>query len=172
MNRDEKQQFVAEMREVFEAAEGVIITQYKGLTVAEITALRAQMRQAGAGFKVTKNRLTRLALEGTKFANLAEYFTGPTAIAYSADPAAAAKVAATFAKANEKLVLVAGGLGELVLDERGVKALAELPSLDELRAKLVGMIQTPAQRIATLTSKPAAQIAQVLKAYAEKGEAA
>ena len=172
MNRDDKTQFVAEMREVFEGAEGVIVTQYKGLTVAEITALRAQMRQAGAGFKVTKNRLTRLALEGTKFANLAEYFTGPTAIAYSADPASAAKVASTFAKANDKLVLVAGAIGEQILDEQGVKALAELPSLDELRAKLVGMIQTPAQRIATLTSKPAAQIAQVLKAYAEKGEAA
>jgi large subunit ribosomal protein L10 len=172
VNRDEKQQFVAEMREVFEGAEGVIITQYKGLTVAEITALRAQMRQAGAGFKVTKNRLTRLALEGTKFAGLADHFTGPTAIGYSADPASVAKVASTFAKSNDKLVLVAGAIGEQVLDEQGVKALAELPSLDELRAKLVGMIQTPAQRIATLTSKPAAQIAQVLKAHAEKNNAA
>ena len=172
MNRDDKTQFVAEMREVFEGAEGVIVTQYKGLTVAEITALRAQMRDAGAGFKVTKNRLTRLALEGTKFAGLADYFTGPTAIGYSADPASVAKVASEFAKSNDKLVLVAGAIGEQVLDEQGIKALAELPSLDELRAKLVGMIQTPAQRIATLTSKPAAQIAQVLKAYAEKGEAA
>ena len=172
MNRDEKQQFVAEMREVFEAAEGLVVTQYKGLTVAEITALRAQMRESGAGFKVTKNRLTRLALEGTKFAGLADSFTGPTAIGYSADPAAVAKVAAKFAKTNDKLVLVAGAIGEQVLNEQGIKALAELPSLDELRAKMVGMIQTPAQRIATLTSKPAGQIAQVLKAYADKGEAA
>ena len=105
MNRDDKTQFVAEMREVFEGAEGVIVTQYKGLTVAEITALRAQMRDAGAGFKVTKNRLTRLALEGTKFAGLADHFTGPTAIAYSADPASVAKVASTFTKANDSVSL-------------------------------------------------------------------
>lgn len=172
MNRDDKQQFVAEMREVFETAEGVIVTQYKGLTVAQITALRAQMRAAGAGFKVTKNRLTRIALEGTKFAALADHFTGPTAIAFSADPAAAAKVASNFAKTNDKLVVIGGAIGELVLNEQGVKALAELPSLDELRAKLVGMIQTPAQRLATLTSAPASQIARVLSAYADKGKAA
>jgi len=172
VNRDDKQQFVSEMRKVFENTQGVIVTRYKGLTVAEITDLRTRMRGAGATFKVTHNRLTRRALEGTRFVGLADHFTGPTAIACSDDPASAAKVASIFAKSNDNLVLVAGALGEHVLDEQGVKALAALPSLDELRANLVGLIQTPARRIATLASKPAGQIAQLLKAYADKGEAA
>lgn len=172
MNRDDKRQFVIKIREVFNGVEGLIVTQYKGLTVAEITALRSQMREVGAEFKVTKNRLTRLALEGTKFAALANYFTGSTSISYSKDPVLVAKVAAKFAKTNDKLVLIAGAIGEQILDENGVKILAELPSLDELRAKLVGTFQASAQRIATLTSKPAGQLARVLKVYADKSEVA
>lgn len=172
MNREEKKQLVAELRETFEGASLVVVTHYKGLTVADMTDLRRRMLEAGASFKVTKNRLTRLALEGTKYVGLADAFTGPTAIAVSEDPVAAAKVAAKFAKENDKLVILAGGLGEQVLDEQGVKALADLPSLDELRAKLVGMIQTPATRIAGILQQPGGQVARVLSAYAKKDEAA
>jgi large subunit ribosomal protein L10 len=150
----------------------VVVTHYSGLTVAEMTDLRGRMREVGASFKVTKNRLAKRALTDTDKAPLTDFFTGPTAIAYSEDPVAAPKVAAKFAKENEKLVILGGMMGETLLDVNGVKALAELPSLDELRAKLVGMISTPATRIAMVTSAPAGQLARVLNAYAQKGEAA
>lgn len=172
MDRIQKQNQVASLKSLFEAATLVVVTQNTGLSVAESTELRRHMRDAGAGFKVTKNRLARIALQGTKFESLSSLFIGPTAIATSSDPVAAAKIAAKFAKGNDKLVLVGGALEGEVLDVDGIKALAELPSLDELRARLVGMIQTPATRVARVLSAPAGQIARVISAHAEKGEAA
>ena len=130
------------------------------------------MREAGASFKVTKNRLTRLALEGTRFEALTSLFTGPTAIAYSDDPVAAAKVCVEFAKKNEKLTIVGGAMGAQVLDKSGIEALAKLPSLDELRAKLIGTLQAPATKLAGVTQAPAAQLARVFSAYGSQGEAA
>lgn len=172
MDRNQKSELVAELHGYFEEAELVVVTHNKGLTVAESTDLRGKVRAAGASYKVTKNRLTRLALAGTKFDSLSPMFTGPTAIAYSTDPVAAAKAVVDFAKTNEKLVILGAGFGGNVLDVEGVKALATLPSLDELRAKLVGMLQTPATRIASVLQAPGGQVARVLSAYAKKDEAA
>jgi len=163
---------VSELREVFEGTNMVVVTRYSGLTVAQMGDLRGRMREAGASFKVTKNRLTRLALDGTQFTGLSDLFTGPTAIAYSDDPVAAAKVAVGYAKDNDKLVILGGGLAEDVLDVDSVKALATLPSLDELRAKIVGMISTPATRIAGVLQAPAGHVARVISAHSEQGEAA
>ena len=142
------------------------------MTVAEVTELRRQMRAAGASFKVTKNRLARLALAGTKFERLSPMFTGPTAIAYSRDPVAAAKVAVEFANKNDKLRIIGGGLGERQLDAEGVKSLATMPSLDQLRARFLGLLQTPATRIAAVLQAPGAQLARVLDAYAKKADQA
>jgi large subunit ribosomal protein L10 len=172
VDRTEKQQLITSLHETLKKAELVVITQQTGLTVAEVTNLRRQMRQAGAGYKVTKNRLARLALDGTQFEGLKSLFTGPTAIAYSADPVAAAKVAVTYANSNDKLTIVGGAMGSQVLDSDGVKALATLPSLDELRAKIIGILQTPATRVAGVLQAPAGQLARVFKAYASKGDAA
>ncbi len=146
----------------------VVVTQNKGLTVAEVTVLRQRMRAAGATFKVAKNRLAVRALEGTAFDGIAPLLKGPTALAWSRDPVAVAKAAVDFAKTNDKLVLLGGALGAQTLDADGVRALAELPSLDALRARLVGMIQTPATRIASVVAAPAAGLARVLGAYARK----
>ena len=172
MDRSEKQQLVTSLHQTLKTAELVVITQQSGLTVAEATNLRRQMRQAGAGFKVTKNRLARLALEGTKFEGLKSMFTGPTAIAYSADPIAAAKVAVTYANSNDKLKIVGGAMGGQVLDPNGVKALATLPSLDELRGRIIGVLAAPATKVAAVLQAPAAKLARVLSAYASKGDAA
>jgi large subunit ribosomal protein L10 len=172
VDRTTKESLVASLKSLFEETNLLVITHQSGLSVAESTNLRRQMREAGASFKVTKNRLARLALEGTKFADLAPMFTGPTAIATSVDPVAAARIAVRFAKDNDKLVIVGGALDEEMLDVDGVKALAALPSLDELRAKIVGMVQTPATRIVQVLNAPGGQVARVLNAYAEKGEAA
>ena len=150
----------------------VVVTQQTGMTVAESTELRARMREAGAGYKVTKNRLAKLALAGTTYEPISDLFNGPTAIAFSADPVAAARVAVNYAKENDKLVVIGGAMGETLLDENAVKALASLPSLDELRGKLVGMLNTPATRIAGVLQAPAGQLARVIGAYANKGEAA
>ena len=171
MDRTEKQEFVAELASVFAETSMVVVTQNQGLTVAEVTALRVKMRAAGVTFKVAKNRLANLALEGTKFDGLASMLKGPTALAWSMDPVAAAKTAVEFAKTNEKFVLVGGSLGTQMLDADGVRALAELPSLDELRARLVGMISTPATRIAGILQAPAGQLARVFGAYAKRDEA-
>ncbi len=171
MDRAEKQELVSELNATFQGAEMVVVTHYSGLTVAEISDLRRQMRDAGASFKVTKNRLTRLALKGTKYEGLDDMFTGPTAIAYSSDPVAPAKVAVKFAKSNEKLVVLGGSLGEEKMDVAGVKALATLPSLDELRAKIVGIISTPATRVAGVLQAPAGQVARVISAHAQSGDA-
>lgn len=172
MDRAQKEQKVAELNETFGAVNLLVVTQNNGLTVAEATDLRRQIRSAGAGFKVTKNRLTRLALMGTKFEALQTLFTGPTAIAYSDDPVAAAKVCVEFAKKNAKLSLVGGALGEEVLDADGVTALAKLPSLDELRGKLIGTLQAPATKVAMVLQAPAGQLARVCSAYGSQGEAA
>lgn len=172
MDRGQKEELVADMHQTFEDANMVVVTHYSGLTVAEISALRREMREAGASFKVTKNRLTRRAIDGTKFSPLSDMFTGPTAIAYSDDPVAPAKVAVKFAKSNDKLVVLGGALGEEMLDVDGIKALASLPGLDELRAKIVGMISTPATRIAGVLQAPGGQIARVISAKAAEGDAA
>ena len=168
MDRAEKQELVASLREVFSSTEVVVVTHYSGLSVTEMNDLRTRMREAGAGLKVTKNRLTRLALEGTDCDPISHLFVGPTAIGFSDDPVAAPKTLAAFAKENEKLRIIGGIMGTSVLDENGIKALAALPSLDELRAKLVGMISTPATRIAGVLQAPAGQVARVIGAYGAK----
>jgi large subunit ribosomal protein L10 len=172
VDRSQKEKTVDSLHLALSEITCVVITHQVGMTVAEVTTLRRQMRAAGASFKVTKNRLARLALAGTKFEQLSPLFIGPTAIAYSRDPVAAAKVAVEFAKKNEKLRIIGGSLDATQLDAEGVKSLATMPSLDELRAKLVGLLQTPASRIASVLQAPGSQLARVLSAYAEKGEAA
>ncbi len=172
MDRNTKKDWVGALHDTFGTVGLVVVTHYSGLTVAEMTDLRGKMRASGAGFKVVKNRLTRLALAETEYETLADLFTGPTAIAFSKDPVMAAKVAVDYAKANEKLKILGGSLGNKRLDVEGVKALATLPSLDELRGRLVGMISTPATRIAGVLQAPAGQLARVMRAQAEKGEAA
>ena len=171
MDRAEKESMVASLHQTFEDVSIVVVTHYSGLTVAEMGELRDQMREAGAVFKVTKNRLTRRALEGTKYQSLEEMFTGPTAIAYSEDPVAAAKAAVNFSKTNNKLIVLGGALGDEQLDVNAVKSLASLPSLEELRAKIVGMINTPATRIAVVLQAPAGQVARVLGARGASEEA-
>jgi len=171
VDRAQKQKLVDSLHDVLSKTELVVVTQQVGMTVAEVTNLRRQMRDGGASFKVTKNRLARRALEGTKFARLAPLFKGPTAVAYSTDPVAAAKVAVNYAKANEKLTIVGGAMGDTLLDSSGVKALATLPSLNELRGKLVGLLQTPATRLAVVLQAPAGQLARVVGAYANKAGA-
>lgn len=172
VDRTQKEQLVASLNRTLSGANLVVVTHYSGMTVSEMGDLRAKMRAAGAELKVTKNRLTRRALDGTKFKNIEALFTGPTAIAFSKDPVAAAKVAVAYAKGNGKLVIVGGALGEEKLAVDGVKALAALPSLDELRARLAGLINAPATKIAAVLQAPAGQLARVCGAYARKGEAA
>lgn len=170
MDRTEKEQLVASLHRTFSETTVVVVTHYIGLTVAEMGVLRAQMREAGASIQVTKNRLVRRALEGTKYKNLGSLFTGPTAVAYSDDPLAAAKVVVDFAKTNKKLVVLGGGFGERILGEEDVKSLAALPSLDELRATLIGIVNAPATKLAGVLQAPAGQLARVLAARAEQGE--
>lgn len=171
MDRAQKTQAVAELNATFAATGVVVITRNLGLTVAQSTELRSKMREAGAGFKVAKNRLARIALEGTQYASISDMLTGPTAIATSEDPVAAAKAAVDFAKTTDKLEIVGGAMGETVLDAAGVQALASLPSLDELRGKIVGLLQAPATKVAQIAQAPAAQLARVLNAYATKDAA-
>ena len=172
MDRAQKSELVTSFNKVFSDTNVIVVAHYSGLTVAEMTDLRVRMAEAGASFKVTKNRLVKLALEGTDAAGISELFVGPTAIAYSDDPVAAPRVAVNFAKSNEKLVVLGGVMGNTLLDANGIKALSDLPSLDELRGKIVGMIQTPATRIAGVLQAPAGQLARVMGAYASKGDAA
>ena len=170
-----KREFVSSLASVFAETSMVVVTQNNGLTVAEVTALRRRMRAAGATFKVAKNRLAILALDGTRFDGIVPMMKGPTALAWSQDPVAVSKAAVDYAKTNDKFVVLGGALGTQMLSADGVKALSELPSLDELRARLLGMIQTPGTRIASILQAPGAQIARVLAAYATKdseGEAA
>ncbi|MEY4879275.1 MAG: hypothetical protein RJB62_744 [Pseudomonadota bacterium] len=168
MDRNQKTQSVSDLNGLFAEAGAVVVAHYSGLTVAEMNDLRARMRAAGASFKVAKNRLAQRALEGTPVAGISNLFNGPTGIAYSADPIAAPKVLVAYAKENEKLVILGGAAIGSVLDAKGIKTLAELPSLDELRGKLVGLLQAPATKIAGVLAAPAGQIARVLSAYANK----
>lgn len=172
MDRTEKRDFVAGLHEALAATSMIVVTHNTGLTVAEATDLRRRMRAAGVTYKVAKNRLAHLALEGTPFDGIKPMLKGPTALAWSKDAVAAAKAAVDFAKANEKFVLVGGALGAQTLDASGVRALAELPSLDELRARIVGMIATPATRVAGVLQGSAGQLARVFGAFAKKGEEA
>ena len=171
MDRGAKEALVSQLHQSLDAASLVVVTRQTGLTVAESTALRRQMREAGANFKVAKNRLARLALKGTKFEALSEQLTGPTGIAYSSDPVAAAKVAVKFSKENNKLTILAGAMPQELLDAEGVVALSSLPSLDELRGKIVGLLQAPATKLVRLISEPGAQLARLVEARrAQQGD--
>ena len=172
MDRAEKKQLVATLSQVFSETSVVVVTRNHGLTVAQVNDLRGKMRAAGASYKVAKNRLARIALEGTDYSTIGNLLVGPTAIATSADPVAAAKAAVDFAKTNDKLEIVGGAMGSTVLDVDGIKALAALPSLNELRAKIVGLVQAPATKLAQLTSAPAGKLARVFAAYADTAQAA
>ncbi|GIL01669.1 MAG: 50S ribosomal protein L10 [Alphaproteobacteria bacterium] len=172
VDRAEKREFVASMHAAFSGAGAIVVAHYTGLTVSEISAFRAKVKEAGGTVRVAKNRLAKIALQGTSAAHAADLFRGQTLICYSADPVTAPKAAVDFARTNDKLVIIGGAMGATSLDQDGVKALASLPSLDELRARLVGMIQTPATRVAQVVNAPAAQLARVFGAYARKDEAA
>ncbi len=167
MDRSQKAESVASLNAVFSEVGVVIIARNLGLTVAQSTALRGKIRDAGASYKVAKNRLARLAIKDTDYAGIGDMFTGPTAIATSVDPVAAAKAVVDFAKTNDKLEIVGGSMGSLVLNAEGVKALAALPSLDQLRGTIIGLVQAPATKIAQLVTAPAAKLARVFGAYAE-----
>ena len=168
MDRDQKTAAVAELNRTFSEVGVVVVTRNLGLTVAQSTVLRNKMRDAGATYKVSKNKLAKIAMDGTDYSSLGDMLTGPVGLASSIDPVAAAKVVVEFAKTNDKFEIVGGAMGATTLDVDGVKALATLPSLDELRAKIVGPIVAPATKLATITQAPAAQLARVLSAYAEK----
>ena len=170
MDRTEKHAFVSTLAAVFAETSMVVVTRNDGMTVAQVTGLRSRMRAAGATFKVAKNRLATLALDGTRFDGIAPMLKGPTALAWAHDPVAVAKVAVEFAKTNDKLVILGGALGTQTLNADGVRALAELPSLDVLRSQLVGLIVAPATRIAGVLQAPAGQLARVFGAYAKTGE--
>ena len=167
MDRSQKAESVASLNAVFSEVGVVIIARNLGLTVAQSTALRGKIRDAGASYKVAKNRLAKLAIKDTDYAGIGDLFTGPTAIATSVDPVAAAKAVVDFAKTNDKLEIVGGSMGSLVLNVEGVKALAALPSLDQLRGTIIGLVQAPATKIAQLVTAPAAKLARVFGAYAE-----
>ena len=172
MERAEKKELVASLNQVFKTTGVIVVAHNKGLTVNQVNDLRNKMAQAGATVKVAKNRLAKLALDGTDAIGIKDLFVGPTMVAYAADPVSAPKVAAAFAKGNEKFVVLGGVLGKTVMDAAAVKALAELPSLDQLRGKLIGLIQAPATRIAGVLAAPGGQIARVINAYATKEQAA
>ena len=171
MDRAQKAELVEDLKRTFNETSVVVVTRNLGMTVAQSTALRIKMRDAGASYKVSKNRLALIALEGTPYAGIGNLLTGPTALATSADPVAAAKVAVDFARTNDRLEIVGGAMGDTILDVNGVKALAELPSLDELRARIVGLIQAPATKIARTISEPGAMLARVFGAYAARENA-
>jgi large subunit ribosomal protein L10 len=169
VDRAAKSELVTALGEVFKATNVVVVAHYSGLTVAQMQTLRRQMKQAGASVKVAKNRLAKIALEGSDVASIAPLLKGPTLIAFSGDPIAAPKVAVDFAKTNERFVIIGGAMGKTALDPNGIKALAALPSLDELRAKIVGLLVAPATKIAQVVNAPAAKVARVVQAYASKG---
>ncbi len=167
MDRSQKAESVASLNAVFSEVGVVVITRNLGLTVAQSTALRSKIRDAGASYKVAKNSLARLAIKDTDYAGIGDMLTGPTAIASSVDPVAAAKAIVEFAKTNEKLEIVGGSMGAILLSTEGVRALASLPSLDQLRGTIIGLVQAPATKIAQLVTAPAGKLARVFGAYAE-----
>jgi len=168
MDRSQKVEAVAQLNATFKEVGVVVVTRNLGLSVAQATELRTKMRDAGASYKVAKNRLAKLAIADTDYEGIGEYLSGPTALATSVDPVAAARAVVDFAKTNDKIEIVGGAMGSQLLDANGIKALASMPSLDELRAKLVGLVQAPATKIAQLTTAPAAKLARVVGAYAAK----
>jgi len=168
MDRSQKADLVDQLKQVFSETSVVVVTRNHGLSVDQSTDLRNKMRDAGAQFKVAKNRLALIALDGSRYQPIGDLLKGPTALATSADPVAAAKIAVEFAKTNDKLEIVGGAMGDTVLDVNGIKALAELPSLDELRGTLIGLIQAPATKIARTVSEPGAQLARIFQAYSAK----
>ncbi len=172
MERSEKIELVATLNQVFKTTGVIVVAHNKGLTVNQVNDLRNKMAQAGATVKVAKNSLARLALDGTDANGIKDLFVGPIMVAYAADPVSAPKVAAAFAKINDKFVVLGGALGKTVMDANAVKALAELPSLDQLRGKLIGLLQAPATRIAGVLAAPGGQVARVINAYAMKEQAA
>lgn len=172
MDRAEKAELVSTLTDAFAASGAIVVAQYTGLTVAEMENLRVQMKQAGGQVKVAKNRLAKLALKQTENADISGLFTGPTVVAYSSDPVTAPRIAVKFAEKNQKFIILGGAMGQTGLDPEGIKALAELPSLDELRAKLAGLLTQPAAKIATVVQAPGAQIARVIAAYSDKSAAA
>ncbi len=170
MERAEKQELISTLHATFKDAGTIVVAHYAGMTVAQMTDLRKRMKDAGGAVKVTQNRLTKLALKDTDAAGITDLFKGPTVIVHSKDPVAAARVAVKYAKDNEKLVILGGTMGKNVLGPDGVKALSDLPSLDELRAKIVGLLNAPATKIARTIKEPAAKFARVIGAKAAKGE--
>ncbi len=168
MDRSQKADAVAALNATFNEVGVVVITRNLGMTVAQTTALRVKMRDGGASFKVSKNSLAKLAIQDTNYAGIGDMLTGPVALATSVDPVAAAKIAVEFAKTNDKLEILGGAMGSLILNADGIKALATMPSLDELRAKLIGLVQAPATKIAQVVTAPAAKLARVFGAYATK----
>ncbi|MCY1705879.1 50S ribosomal protein L10 [Pannonibacter sp. SL95] len=172
MERAEKHEFVTALNEVLSGTTVLVVAHYAGLSVAQMTALRSKVRESGGSVRVAKNRLVKLALQGTELEHVSGLFKGPTLIAFSSDPVAAPKAMVEFAKTTDKFVILGGALGKTNLNAEGVKSLATMPSLEELRARLVGMIQTPASRIAQVVNAPAGQLARVFGAYAKKDEAA
>ena len=168
MDRAQKSEQVAQLKQTFAETSVVVVTRNLGLSVAQSTDLRLKMRDAGAQFKVTKNRLALIALEGSKYSPIGDLLTGPTALATSVDPVAAAKVAVDFAKTTDRFEIVGGAMGDTYLDVNGIKALAALPSLDQLRATIIGLVQAPATKIARTVAEPGAQLARVFGAYAAK----
>jgi large subunit ribosomal protein L10 len=172
VDRAEKKELIGFLQEVFQTSGVVVVAHYSGLTVAQMQTLRKQMKQAGATVKVAKNRLAKIALDGMDVATIAPLLKGPTLLAYSNDPVAAPKVAVDFAKINDKFVILGGAMGRTSLNTDGVKALAALPSLDELRAKLLGLIVAPATKIAQVVNAPATKLVRVFGAYAKRDEAA
>lgn len=172
VDRAEKAELIGELTEAFKGSGAIVVAHYAGLTVSDMENLRVQMKQAGGSVKVAKNRLAKLALKETDNADISGLFTGPTLVAYSDDPVTAPKIASKFGEKNDKFVILGGAMGETELDANGVKALASMPSLDELRATLAGMLTRPAGKIATITQAPGAQVARVISAYSDKGAAA
>ena len=172
MDRAEKRAFVERLNGVFAQTAFVMVARNDGLTVAAVDDLRRRMRGAGCTYKVAKNRLAKLAADGTRFQAITPLLKGPTALAWSSDPVAVAKTATEFARVNEKFVILGGALGAQALDPDGVKALAELPSIEVLRAKLLGLLQTPASRIVGVLQAPGGQVARVLSAYAKRDQEA
>jgi large subunit ribosomal protein L10 len=169
MNRAQKQASIENVNATLKQAEIALVVHNNGLTVAQMTALRGRMRDIGAHFKVSKNRLAKIAARDTQYETLADLLKGPTAIATSSDPVSVAKSLVEFAKSNDRLVIVGGAFAGQKLDVKGVEALSKLPSLNELRGKLVGLLQAPAQRIACVLQAPGGQVARVIAAHSENG---
>jgi large subunit ribosomal protein L10 len=172
VDRAAKRELVTSLNTVLKDTGLVVVAHYAGMTVAQLTDYRQRVKEAGGKVKVAKNRLAKLALKDTSYETIADLFKGQTCVAYSQDPIAAAKASVAYAKGNDKLVILGGAMGSTVLDASAVKALAELPSLDELRAKLIGLLNAPATKIARTVKEPGAQLARVIQAKAAQGEAA